>query len=94
MNGTPIQVHVPTLETAMAAHALQLGKDLVGYRNHAYRVLNLCIALQPSSTEALDRLAIVAAYHDLGIWTDKTFDHLEASVRAAVAHLRDVRKES
>jgi hypothetical protein len=86
-------MHVPTLETVLAAHALQLGEDLVGYRNHAYRVLNLCIALQPWSAEALERLAVVAAYHDLGIWIDKTFDYLEPSVRAAVAHLRDVGKE-
>lgn len=79
---------VPALEAVLAAHAVQLGADFVGYRNHAYRVLNLCLALQPASTSALDKLAVAAAYHDLGIWTDHTFDYLQPSVREAAAHLR------
>jgi len=85
---------VPPLEAALAAHATQLGTDFVGYRNHAYRVLNLCLALQPASVKALERLAVSAAYHDLGIWTDRTFDYLGPSVRVAAAHLRAVDKES
>ncbi len=32
-------------------------------------------------------MAIAAGCHDLGIWTDRTFDYLGPSVRLACAHL-------
>jgi hypothetical protein len=33
--------------------------------------------------ETVEKIAIAAAFHDLGIWTDRTFDYLEPSVRLA-----------
>ena len=35
----------------------------------------------------LEKLAIAAAFHDMGIWTDGTFDYLPPSVRLASAYL-------
>jgi hypothetical protein len=78
---------VQTLDTVIAAHADELGEDLVGYRNHSYRVLNLCLTLGPAEAH-LERVAIAAAYHDLGIWTHRTFDYLEPSAGLAAAHLQ------
>lgn len=83
---------VQTLDTVIAAHADELGEDLVGYRNHSYRVLNLCLALGPTEVE-VERIATAAAYHDLGIWTHQTFDYLEPSAGLAAAHLRAEGKE-
>ena len=32
-------------------------------------------------------IVVAAAFHDIGIWTDATFDYIEPSVARAVAHL-------
>lgn len=63
------------------------GGDFTAYRNHAYRVANLCVALSPDGPAQLEKIATAAAFHDLGIWTERTFDYLRPSVRLACAHL-------
>ena len=78
---------IPDLDAVLRAHAVDLGSDFTAYRNHAYRVVNLCVALRPAEGEASRKLAIAAAFHDLGIWTDKTFDYLAPSVELSCAHL-------
>ena len=76
-----------TLDEVLTAHAGALGRDFTAYRNHTYRVVNLCAAQHPVGPEQLEKLAIAAAFHDLGIWTDGTFDYLPPSVRLAKAYL-------
>ena len=39
-----------------------------GYRNHAYRMLNFGRALAPPAPERDERLAVMAAFHDLPFW--------------------------
>jgi HD domain len=78
---------IATLDELLRAHAAELGKDFTAYRNHTYRVVNLCVALSSDHPEQLEKMAIAAAFHDLGIWTDGTFDYLQPSVRLASAHL-------
>ena len=78
---------ITPLDEILAAHADVLGGDFVGYRNHAYRVANICAALSAADPVALHKIAIAAALHDLGIWTDGTFDYLPPSVRLATGHL-------
>jgi hypothetical protein len=63
--------------------------DFVRYRNHVYRVYYL--SLHFAEIEAVAAVAEAAAFHDLGIWTDKTWDYLPPSIRAANDWL-DVRK--
>ncbi|MES1255597.1 MAG: hypothetical protein ABUS56_08315 [Acidobacteriota bacterium] len=82
-----ILTDIPILDQVLGAHAVQLGIDFVGYRNHAYRVANLCVVLAPGGRDELEKIAIASAFHDLGIWTDGTFDYLEPSARLARAHL-------
>jgi hypothetical protein len=77
----------------IGAHAPHLGRDLIAYRNHAYRVLNLCVTLAGAEAESLERIAVAAAFHDLGIWTDGTFDYLAPSVGLATAHLAASRRD-
>lgn len=78
---------IPTVDRALRDHATALGADFTGYRNHVYRVANLCVALAPAGMDQIEKIAVAAAFHDLGIWTDKTFDYLEPSVRLARRHL-------
>jgi hypothetical protein len=78
---------IPALDAILDRHTVALGEDLAAYRNHAYRVANLCASQGIHSAEAVEKIAIAAAFHDLGIWTDRTFDYLEPSVRLARAHL-------
>jgi hypothetical protein len=67
---------IATLDELLQAHAAQLGADFTAYRNHTYRVVNLGVALSAADPERLEKMASAAAFHDLGIWTDGTFDDL------------------
>jgi len=78
---------IATLDELLQAHAAALGGDFAAYRNHTYRVVNLCVALSAGDPEQLQKIAIAAAFHDMGIWTDGTFDYLPPSIRLARDHL-------
>ena len=73
---------IATIDDVLDDHATVLGDDFVGYRNHVYRVVNLCVAIAGRSE--LEKIAVAAAFHDLGIWTNGTFDYIAPSV--ALAH--------
>jgi hypothetical protein len=78
---------IATLDELLHAHAEALGRDFAAYRNHTYRVVNLCVAQSSSDPESVEKTAIAAAFHDLGIWTAGTFDYLQPSVALASAYL-------
>jgi hypothetical protein len=78
---------IGTLDELLHAHAAELAGDFAAYRNHTYRVVNLCVALSSDGPEQLEKMAIAAAFHDLGVWTDGTFDYLQPSIRLASSHL-------
>lgn len=78
---------IPTADRLLEAHAGNIGRDFAAYRNHVYRVVNLCAAMLPVDAAGLEKIAIAAAFHDMGIWTDRTFDYLQPSIRLAEAHL-------
>ena len=77
---------IPTIDDVLDSHASVLGNDLVGYRNHVYRVVNLCVAIAGCRAD-LEKIATAAAFHDLGIWTDKTFDYIAPSIALAREYL-------
>ena len=83
---------IESLDALLEAHAPAIGRDWTPYRNHAYRVANLCLALAAARGARIDadsvaKVGIAAALHDIGIWTARTFDYLDPSERAAAAHL-------
>ncbi len=76
-----------TVEEVLDTHALELGPDLTAYRNHVYRVVNLCLAIVGDRRVELEKIAVAAVFHDLGIWTNNTFDYIAPSVARAREHL-------
>src|SRR5512133_2275143 len=78
---------LPTVEEVLDIHASELGHDLIAYRNHVYRVVNLCLAILGDSRVDLEKIAVAAVFHDLGIWTNKTFDYIAPSVAIARKYL-------
>ena len=78
---------LPIVEEVLHDHASKLGHDLIAYRNHVYRVVNLCLAIVGDSRVELDKIAVAAVFHDLGIWTNHTFDYIAPSVAIARQHL-------
>ena len=57
------------------------------YRNHVYRVTHLCLPVAGDNAVELEKLAVAAVFHDLGIWTNHTFDYIGPSVALAREHL-------
>jgi HD domain len=70
---------VPTVVEVLQAYASELGHDFIAYRNHVYRVMNLCAAIAEDRAD-LEKIAVAAVFHDLRIWTNKTFDYIAPSV--------------
>ena len=65
---------LPTVEEVLNDHASELGHDFIAYRNHVYRVANLYLAIVGDSRVELEKIAVAVVFHDLGIWTNHTFD--------------------
>jgi hypothetical protein len=78
---------LPTVDEVLDDHASELGQDFTGYRNHVYRVVNLCLAMVGDSRLELEKIAIAGVFHDLGIWTNKTFDYIAPSAVLAREYL-------
>jgi len=86
-DGGGLLTDVVTVNTILHTHAAVLGQDFAGYRNHVYRVLNLCRYIAGGSRVEVDTLAVAAAFHDLGIWTHGTFDYIGPSAELARTYL-------
>lgn len=59
-----------------------IGKDLLPYKNHVYRMINFVVALakiamRDLTEEQLQKVQIAAAFHDIGIWTKNTVDYID-----------------
>jgi HD domain len=78
---------LPTVDEVLRTHASELGHDFIAYQNHVYRVANLCLAILGDRRSELEKVAVAAVFHDLGIWTDHTFDYIVPSVSLAREHL-------
>ena len=79
---SPLLRRIPTIDDVLDDHATALRDDFVAYRNHVYRIANLCVAIVGPGE--LEKIAVAAVFHDLGIWTNGTFDYIAPSI--ALAH--------
>ena len=82
-----IEQHIALVEEMLSPWQQKIGKDYIGYKNHVYRMLNFCFALQNCSHIERQKLIIAGCFHDLGIWASNTFDYLPPSVALAKAYL-------
>ena len=83
---------LPDLDSLFAPWMDCLGRDATAYRHHVERLLRLCALFSGgglSGGKLPDPLAfqVAAVYHDLGIWSDGTFDYLAPSIRHAATWL-------
>jgi len=76
----------PRINSILDGYADVLGADGVGYRNHVYRAVNFYAALS-GHEDVPESVLIAAAFHDIGIWTARTFDYLAPSASEARAYL-------
>jgi hypothetical protein len=76
---------IPRIDAVLNDHATALGDDFLAYRNHVYRIVNLCVAFAGRSD--LEKIAVAAVFHDLGIWTNGTFDYIAPSIALARDYL-------
>lgn len=79
-----------TIDQLLQQWQPQLGADYIAYHNHVYRVFNFSCKLANATEEEQEKLAIAAAFHDIGIWLDDTFDYLEPSSRRAMDYLSQI----
>jgi len=82
-----IEHHLPLVEEILGTFNDAIGDDFLAYRNHVYRVVNLCYAAGTFNSEDKEKIQIAAGFHDIGIWTDTTLDYLPPSEKAAVTYL-------
>ena len=82
-----IEADLPLVEEILGSRRDQIGEDYAGYRNHVYRMLNFCFALHTCSEEERRKVTIAGCFHDIGIWTEATFDYLPPSIEAAETYL-------
>lgn len=88
-----LHTHAPLLDSILENWRPVLGTDFPAYKNHCYRVLNFCLALDAQQPESLDKVSIAAAFHDLGIWTHHTFDYIAPSRQLACEFLANTKQE-
>lgn len=82
----------PTIEALFASYSTVLGNDTEKYKNHVYRIFNYALYL--SENEDIEKYAIAAFFHDVGIWTNNTFDYLQPSIELSRKYLIQIQKES
>ena len=80
----------PLIEEVLEKWHDKIGDDYPAIRGHNYRMFNFCVALSGRSDPAtVKKIAIAAAFHDIGIWTHGTFDYLPPSCDLAMAYLKE-----
>ena len=62
-------------------------KVFVGYRNHAYHILNFARQWVKPSPGSDDKIAIAAVFHDIASWPNDNLDYLRPSADQAEAYL-------
>ena len=86
---TEVTENQTTIDSLFEEWRTPLGADFVPYRNHVYRVFNLSVWWSAAVGVDVEKVAIAAAFHDIGIWLDGTFDYIEPSVVRAAKYLQD-----
>ncbi len=81
-----------TVEQLLQRFAPVLGSDFEKYRNHVCRVFSNCLLMDDDPANR-EKYAIAAVFHDIGIWTDGTFDYLAPSIEQVKIYLNETSKQ-
>ena len=68
------------------AYASELWRDFIAIEIMSTGVMNLCAAIAEDRAD-LEKIAVAAVFHDLGSWTNKTFDYIAPSVAVSGEYL-------
>lgn len=79
--------NVSFVDELLSGYTPSLGPAFSAYRNHVCRVVSLCELLCPLSDLDRRQVQVAACFHDLGIWTNRTFDYLGPSQQLAESYL-------
>jgi hypothetical protein len=84
-----VEKNIPIIDTILHQWRAALADDYLAYSGHVYRIYNYSIELNKYDNLACENeiIAIAACFHDIGIWTDNTFDYLTPSVNRATEYL-------
>ncbi len=81
------------IEDLLLPYKALIGSDYVHYKNHVHRVFNYTMELKKAVKDNDDqKIAIAAVFHDIGMWTAKTFDYLDPSISKAVHYLKEINR--
>ena len=75
------------VEDILGSFKSVIGRDFDAYRNHVYRVINLCFSLADFSPIDKEKIQIAGCFHDIGIWTTGSLDYLPPSETEATRYL-------
>ncbi|WP_394173355.1 hypothetical protein [Thalassotalea litorea] len=84
-----VEPHIQQLDAILDHYQEMIGDDFLGYRNHVYRMVHFCLALQTLSEEEKREIYIAAAFHDIGIWVEDTVDYIPPSIQPAMDYLEE-----
>lgn len=81
------------IENILNEYKSTIGNDFNKYRNHVYRVFNICLILDDSKQNDT-KYAIASVFHDLGIWTNTAVNYLEPSIILAQEYLKTINQQN
>ena len=79
------------IEDILSKFKSAIGADYDKYKNHVYRVFLNCLLIDSEKNNE-EKYAIAAVFHDIGIWTNHTFDYLNPSIEQAKIYLTETNK--
>ena len=79
------------IEDIMPKFQSTIGSDYDKYKNHVYRVFLNCLLIDPGKNNE-EKYAIASVFHDIGIWTNHTFDYLNPSIEQAKIYLTETNR--
>ena len=82
-----IETSLPLVDEILITYKNLIGEAYPGYRNHVYRVVNLCFSTSQFSAIEKEKIQIAGCFHDIGIWTNNTLDYLAPSTWCAEEYL-------
>lgn len=88
-----VERELPLVEDILGSYKDVIGRDFQAYRNHVYRVVNLCYGAGDFDAETKQKIQIAGCFHDIGIWLASTMDYLEPSESVAKSYLNNTGKE-